>query len=74
LSRIRPKNYLFITIGALVVAEAEALARSEEFDPYQMLGEHYTSMRRWTPAFLATFTLPGRAGRSLAAAGHRHAV
>jgi hypothetical protein len=41
------------------VAEAEALARSEEFDPYQMLGEHYTSMRRWTPAFLATFTFQG---------------
>src|SRR5437868_4211133 len=33
------------------VAEASALARSEEFDPYQLLGEHYAGMRRWTPAF-----------------------
>src|SRR5438270_1015846 len=41
------------------VAEAEALARSEDFDPYQMLGEHYASVRRWTPAFLATFTFQG---------------
>jgi TnpA family transposase len=37
------------------VAAAEALARSEEFDPYQMLGAHYAGMRRWAPAFLATF-------------------
>ena len=41
------------------VAEAEALARSEDFDPYQMLGEHYASVRRWTPAFLTTFTFQG---------------
>jgi hypothetical protein len=41
------------------VAEASALARSEEFDPYQLLGEHYAGMRRWTPAFLATFTFQG---------------
>jgi hypothetical protein len=41
------------------VAEASALARSEEFDPYQLLGEHYTGVRRWTPAFLATFTFQG---------------
>jgi TnpA family transposase len=41
------------------VAEASALARSEEFDPYQLLGEHYAGVRRWTPAFLATFTLQG---------------
>jgi hypothetical protein len=26
------------------VAEAEALARSEEFDAYQMLGEHYAGI------------------------------
>jgi TnpA family transposase len=37
------------------VAEAAALARSEEFDAYQMLGEHYAGMRRWAPAFLDTF-------------------
>jgi TnpA family transposase len=41
------------------VAEAEELARSEEFDSYQMLGEHYAGMRRWAPAFLATFTFQG---------------
>jgi TnpA family transposase len=41
------------------VAEAEVLARSEEFDPYQMLGEHYAGMRRWAPAFLATFAFQG---------------
>ena len=37
------------------VAEAEALARSEEFDAYQMLGEHYAGIRRWAPAFLDAF-------------------
>jgi TnpA family transposase len=37
------------------VAEAEALARSEEFDAYQMLGEHYAGIRRWVPAFLDAF-------------------
>jgi TnpA family transposase len=37
------------------VAEAEALARSEEFDAYQMLGEHYSGIRRWAPAFLDAF-------------------
>lgn len=41
------------------VAEAESLARSEEFDAYQMLGEHYAGVRRWSPAFLATFTFQG---------------
>lgn len=41
------------------VAEAEALARSEEFDSYQMLGEHYACVRRWSPAFLATFAFQG---------------
>ena len=41
------------------VAEAESLARSEEFDAYQMLGEHYAGIRRWSPAFLATFTFQG---------------
>jgi TnpA family transposase len=41
------------------VAEAEALARSDEFDAYQMLGEHYAGVRRWSPAFLATFTFQG---------------
>ena len=37
------------------VAEAEALARPEEFDVYQKLGEHYASVRRWSSAFLRTF-------------------
>ena len=37
------------------VVEAEALARSEDFDAYQMLGEHYAGVRRWSPAFLAAF-------------------
>jgi len=41
------------------VAEAEALARSEEFDPCQLLGEHYAGVRRWTPAFLTTFAFQG---------------
>jgi len=41
------------------VAEAGALARSEEFDPYQMLGEHYAGVRRWAPDFLATFAFQG---------------
>ena len=35
------------------VAEAEALARPEEFDALQNLGEHYAGIRRWSPAFLA---------------------
>src|SRR5215469_4732439 len=37
------------------VEEAEALARSEEFDAYQMLGEHYAGIRRWAPTFLDAF-------------------
>ncbi len=37
------------------VAEAEALARPEEFDAYQNLGEHYAAIRRWSPTFLAAF-------------------
>src|SRR5208283_3413609 len=31
------------------VAEAEALARSDDFDTYQMLPEHYAGLRRWAP-------------------------
>ncbi len=34
------------------VAEAEALARPEEFDAYQNVGEHHAGIRRWSPAFL----------------------
>jgi hypothetical protein len=41
------------------VAVASALARSKEFDPYQLLGEYYAGLRRWTPAFLATFIFQG---------------
>src|SRR4051812_8173997 len=37
------------------VAEAEALARPEDFDAYQSLGEHYADIRRWSPAFLEAF-------------------
>ena len=37
------------------VAEAEALARPEEFDAYQNVGEHYAGIRRWSPAFLDVF-------------------
>ena len=38
------------------VAEAQTLARPEEFDPYQMLTVHYAGVRRWAPAFLEAFT------------------
>jgi TnpA family transposase len=41
------------------VAEAEALARPEDFDSYEGLGEHYAAMRRWAPAFLAAFSFQG---------------
>jgi len=41
------------------VAEAEALARPEEFDAYEKIGEHYAAARRWSPAFLAAFTFEG---------------
>ncbi|MDQ2802514.1 MAG: Tn3 family transposase [Pseudomonadota bacterium] len=37
------------------VAEAEVLARPEEFDSFQNLGEHYAGIRRWSPAFLSAF-------------------
>jgi hypothetical protein len=37
------------------VAEANALARPEEFDAYKNLGEHYAGIRRWSPAFLEAF-------------------
>ena len=37
------------------VAEAEALARPEEFDAYQALGERHAGIRRWSPAFLEAF-------------------
>jgi hypothetical protein len=37
------------------VAEAQALARPEEFDAYKNLGEHYAGVRRWSPAFLEAF-------------------
>jgi hypothetical protein len=41
------------------VAEAETLARPEDFDSYEGLGEHYAAMRRWAPAFLAAFSFQG---------------
>lgn len=34
------------------VAEAEALARPEEFDAFKGLSEHYSGIRRWSPTFL----------------------
>jgi TnpA family transposase len=37
------------------VAEAEALARPEEFDAFENLGEHHSAIRRWSPAFLDAF-------------------
>ena len=41
------------------VVEAETLVRSEDFDPYEVLSEHYAGIRRWAPAFLATFEFQG---------------
>jgi hypothetical protein len=41
------------------IAEAEVLARPEDFDSYERLGEHYAAMRRWAPAFLAAFSFQG---------------
>ena len=41
------------------VAEAEALARPEEFDVYEKIGEHYAAARRWSPAFLDALTFEG---------------
>lgn len=41
------------------VAEAEALARPDDFDAYEMLGEHYAGIRRWAPSFLVAFTFRG---------------
>ena len=43
------------------VAEAEALARPEDFDSYEGLGEHYAAMRRWRRRFSPPS--PFRAGR-----------
>jgi TnpA family transposase len=44
------------------VAEAEVLARPEDFDSYERLSEHYATVRRWAPAFLATFSFQGVPG------------
>ncbi len=41
------------------VAEAEALARPEDFDALQDIGKHYAGVRRWSPAFLETFAFEG---------------
>src|SRR5277367_6706720 len=38
---------------------AEALARPQDFDSYERLGEHYAVMRRWAPALLAAFSFQG---------------
>lgn len=37
------------------VQEAEALARPEEFDPLEILGERYALVRRYAPTLLAVF-------------------
>jgi hypothetical protein len=55
------------------VAEAEALGRSEDFDPYQLLAEHCRRAALDT-GFFGDLHLPGCAGRSLAAAGDRYAA
>lgn len=41
------------------VAEAESLARPEEFDTLEKIGEHYAGIRRWSPAFLHAFDFEG---------------
>jgi len=56
------------------VAEAEALARPEDFDSYERLGDHYGAMRRWAPGVSCDRLLPGCAGRRLAAARGRGAA
>jgi hypothetical protein len=53
---------------------AEAMARSEEFDAYQMLGEHYAGIRRLGSGFPRCIRLPGCAGRGGADARDRHAA
>ena len=50
------------------VAEAEALARPEDFDSYQRLGEHYAGDAPLGAGVSRRLLLPGRAGRRLAAA------
>ena len=41
------------------VAEASTLARPEEFDAHQLVGEHYVAVRRWAPAFLEALIFEG---------------
>jgi TnpA family transposase len=52
------------------VAEAEALARPEDFDSYERLSGHYAAMHRWAPAFFSAFSFQG----GPAAASLLHAV
>src|SRR5205814_541598 len=51
--------------------EAEALARSEEFDAYQMLGEYYAGIRRWAPTLSS---MPSSSRRVPAAAALIRAI
>ena len=37
------------------VKEAEKLAREEDFDPLELLTNHYSVLRRYSPVFLKTF-------------------
>ncbi len=58
-SEIDPFSAIMSVVGwerfRATVAEAEALARPETFDPLQKLPEHYAGIRRWSPAFLVAF-------------------
>lgn len=38
------------------MAEAEALVRPDELDVYQQLGDHFATVRRWSPAFFEALT------------------
>jgi hypothetical protein len=46
------------------VQEAEKLARPEDFDYLGLLANHYSQLRRCTPAFLEAFEFPTRSGRA----------
>jgi hypothetical protein len=48
------------------VAEAQALARDQDFDHLGLLTDHFGQLRRYEPTFLETFTLPRRPSGSTA--------
>jgi hypothetical protein len=41
------------------VGEVEKLARPEDFDYLNLLGQHYPQLRRYLPAFLEAFEFKG---------------